>query len=115
MQVFLKILSGEVNSVDPDQTALIWVCTVCICCFIGNFGIQNFRIFTVNFMNRLNKTKSAIFVDLMRFLVPKNPFFQNVFVVFLHLYQEDPMYHNGTDHIFYKVTVIRTGINFSTC
>ena len=32
MQLFLKILNGKANSVDPDQTApsgLIWVCTVC--------------------------------------------------------------------------------------
>ena len=34
MQLFLKILSGMANSVDPDQTAplggLIWVSTVCV-------------------------------------------------------------------------------------
>ena len=39
------------NSVDFDQTAfrssLILVCTVCICHFVNNFGVQNFRTFTV--------------------------------------------------------------------
>ena len=30
---FLKILSGMANNVDPDQTAPIQVCTVCICHF----------------------------------------------------------------------------------
>ena len=45
MQLYLKILSGMANSVDLDQTApLIWVCTVCICHFVNNFGVQNFRI-----------------------------------------------------------------------
>ena len=50
MQLFLKILTGMANSVDPDQTAprssLIWVCTVCISHFVRNFGVQIFRSFT---------------------------------------------------------------------
>ena len=42
MQLFLKILSGMANSVDPDQTApcLIWVYTVCICHFVRNLRKQ---------------------------------------------------------------------------
>ena len=52
MQLFLKILSGKANSVDPDQwrsslISLIRVYTVCICHFVRHFGVQNFRIFTV--------------------------------------------------------------------
>ena len=46
---FLKILSGMANSVDPDQTApsgLIRVITVCMCHFVRQFGVQNFRTFT---------------------------------------------------------------------
>ena len=39
MQLFLKILNGIANSVDPDQT-------VCICNFVRHFGVQNFRTFT---------------------------------------------------------------------
>ena len=38
------------NSVDPDQivrSSLIWVCIVCLCHYVGNFGVQNFRTFTV--------------------------------------------------------------------
>ena len=31
MQWLLKVLSGMANSVDPDQSSLIWVYTVCIC------------------------------------------------------------------------------------
>ena len=57
-QLFLKILSGMVNSVDPDQTAHEEVCTVCICHFVRNFCELNFRTFTVLFINRLTKTKS---------------------------------------------------------
>ena len=51
MQLFLKMFSGMVNSVDPNQTApwssLIWICTVGICHFVRNFDVQNFRTFTV--------------------------------------------------------------------
>ena len=53
MQLFLKILSGMANSVDPDQTApsvrssLIWICTVCLCHFVRHFGVRNFRTFIV--------------------------------------------------------------------
>ena len=51
MQLFLKILSGMVNSVDPDQTAprssLIRVYTVFIYNFVRNFGVRNFRTFTI--------------------------------------------------------------------
>ena len=39
MQLFLKIFSGRVNSVDSDQTALVWVCTVCMCHFVRKFGV----------------------------------------------------------------------------
>ena len=49
---FLKLHSGVANSADPDQTApeassLIWVYTICICHLVRNFGVQNFRTFTV--------------------------------------------------------------------
>ena len=46
VQLFLKILSGMANIVDPDQSAPS-VCTVCICHFVRNFGVQNFGTFTV--------------------------------------------------------------------
>ena len=46
MQLFLKIFIGIANSGDPDQT-LIWVCTVCICCFSDHFGVWNIRTFTI--------------------------------------------------------------------
>ena len=60
MHLFLNILNGMANSVDPDQTApsgssLIWVCTVCISHYIRNFGVQNFRIFTVFYTDNNNK------------------------------------------------------------
>ena len=29
------------------ESNLIWVCTVCICHFVRNFGVQTFRTFTV--------------------------------------------------------------------
>ena len=45
--IFLKIHRGMVNSVDPEQTALIWICTVSICHFVRNFGVPNVRTFTV--------------------------------------------------------------------
>ena len=52
MHLSLKIRIGMANSVDLDQTApsgsLIWVCTVCICHFIRNFGVRIFRTFTVH-------------------------------------------------------------------
>ena len=43
MQLLLKILTGMENRVDPEQTApsLIWVCTVCICHSVRNFGVRN--------------------------------------------------------------------------
>ena len=36
---------GMANSEDPDQ---IWVCTICIWHFVRNFGVQNFRTFTIH-------------------------------------------------------------------
>ena len=51
MLLFLKILSGMANSVDPDQTALeqsYLVCIVCICRFVRNFDLRNVRTFTVS-------------------------------------------------------------------
>ena len=42
MPLFLKILSGMANSVSPR------VCTICLCHFVRNFGVWNFRTFTVN-------------------------------------------------------------------
>ena len=41
IQLFFKVLSGMANSVDPDQTKsnLIWICTVCLCHFVRNFGV----------------------------------------------------------------------------
>ena len=50
--LFLKILSG--------MASLIWVCSVCTCHFVGNFGVQNFWTFTIhrvasrNFQNGAN-------------------------------------------------------------
>ena len=55
MQLLLKILIGMPNNADPDQTArssLIWVSTVCLCRFIRQFGVQNFRIFTIFTVHR---------------------------------------------------------------
>ena len=49
MQLFLRILSGIAKSVDPDQSSLIRVGTVCICHFVRNFGVQNFRTFAIYF------------------------------------------------------------------
>ena len=48
MQLFLKIPSGMANSVAPDQTAPEGFCTVCTCHFVKNFGLWNFRTFTVS-------------------------------------------------------------------
>ena len=43
-----KILSEMANSVDPELwSSLIWVCTVCIYHFDRNFGVQNFKTFTI--------------------------------------------------------------------
>ena len=50
IQMLLKILSGKANKIDPDQTALIWVCTVCTCHFVRNFGVRNFRALMYNQM-----------------------------------------------------------------
>ena len=36
--------SGIANSV---RSSLIWVCTICICHFVRNFGVWNFRTFIV--------------------------------------------------------------------
>ena len=51
MQWFLKILKGMANSVNSDQIAplgAVWSGTAfCICYFVRNFGVQNFRTFTV--------------------------------------------------------------------
>ena len=44
MQLFLKVLSGMANIVDPYQTA-----PVCICHFVSNFGVGNFRAFAYCF------------------------------------------------------------------
>ena len=44
--MFLKLLSGMADSVEPDLTAPL-VCTICICHFVRNFGVQNFRTFTI--------------------------------------------------------------------
>ena len=41
----------EWQTVDPDKTAprgnLIWICTVCKAHFVRNFGVWNFRSFTI--------------------------------------------------------------------
>ena len=53
MQLILKIPGGMTNRTDTDQTALIWICTVCICHFVRNKMyefVQSFRTFTVNFI-----------------------------------------------------------------
>ena len=52
MQLFLKILSGIANSVDPDQTApsgAVWSGSALFALyhFVRNFGVRNFRTFTV--------------------------------------------------------------------
>ena len=31
----------------PLRSSLVWVYTVCICYFVRNFGVRNFRTFTV--------------------------------------------------------------------
>ena len=36
MQVFLKILNGMANNVEPDQTALIWVCNIAYAILLEN-------------------------------------------------------------------------------
>ena len=48
MQLVLKMHRGMVNSIDPDLTApcLILVCTVCVCHFVRNFDVKNFRTFS---------------------------------------------------------------------
>ena len=51
MLLFLKILSGMTNSVDPYQTALKWQSDwglhfLYICHCASKFGVQNFRTFT---------------------------------------------------------------------
>ena len=48
------------KSVDPDQTApkrssLIWVCTLCICNFVGHLGARNFTTFTTPFLRQYPK------------------------------------------------------------
>ena len=49
MQLFLKVLSGMVNSVDPDQTAPVWSVSGLFACAIL-LGILvykiNFKTFT---------------------------------------------------------------------
>ena len=53
MQLLLKICSGLANSVDPDQTAPSRAVRsgsalfAYKCHFVGNFGVQNFRPYTV--------------------------------------------------------------------
>ena len=52
MRMFLNVLSGMANSVDPDQTRLLLheqsdLGLHCICHFVRNFGVRNFRTFTV--------------------------------------------------------------------
>ena len=44
MQLFLKMLSGMANSVDPDQQSDLGL--HCLH-FIRNFGVLNFRTFTI--------------------------------------------------------------------
>ena len=63
-QLFLKRPGGMVNSVDPNQTAPIWVCTVCISCFVRNFGVQNFRTFTVYHNNYMSAYAARVLVRL---------------------------------------------------
>ena len=58
MQPFLKLLIEMANSVDPGQSSLIWVCTVCICHFVRHYRVQNFMTLTVSIhfkgINRLS-------------------------------------------------------------
>ena len=59
------------NSVDPDQTApegrssLIWVCTICICHFIGNLDVQNFRTFTESLCRNLPESSLICFGSIL--------------------------------------------------
>ena len=59
MQLFLKMLSGMANNVDPDQTASSGaVCSMytlfTYAKFVRHFNVQNFRTFTINFVHREN-------------------------------------------------------------
>ena len=78
MQLFLKILSGMANSVDPHQTAprssLIWVCTVCMCHFVRNFGVRIFRTFTVYYIPNLSKISDEIEILMQRVFDPSQPY-----------------------------------------
>ena len=44
MQLLLIIFSGVANRIDREQSD-----TVCICHFVRNFGVLNFRTFTITF------------------------------------------------------------------
>ena len=49
---YLKYLKWNGKQCRPwsdcsSGSSLIWVCTVCICHFVRNFGVSNFRAFTV--------------------------------------------------------------------
>ena len=41
-QLFLNIFNGMANIVDPDQ--------ICICHFVRNFGVQNLRTLTIEYI-----------------------------------------------------------------
>ena len=59
--VFLKILEYHTQcrcwSDCSIRSSLIWVCTVCICHFVRNFSVQNFRTFTMFMYMSLNVRK----------------------------------------------------------
>ena len=58
---FLKYSVEWQNSVDWSgcSFSLIWVCTLCICHFIRNFGVQNFQTFTIYLSYLLNNQTSS--------------------------------------------------------
>ena len=47
LRKILSVMANHVNSARPLTNILIWVCTVCICHLVENFGVLNFRAFTL--------------------------------------------------------------------
>ena len=64
MQLFLKIISGLVNSVDPDQTAPSLHCLHLQIC--QDLDVQNFRTFTVPFISKNLKEFIILPVDVYK-------------------------------------------------
>ena len=56
-----KDAAGIANSVDPDQTAPIWVCTVC-----PDLSVRKFRIITYLKMTKICITHCGKYADILR-------------------------------------------------